>query len=41
MKKGAIILDVGVNKGIPGIDPSPVVGDVEFEEVILVNSKYK
>ncbi|KAL4498512.1 hypothetical protein ABPG72_019630 [Tetrahymena utriculariae] len=32
IKKGAIVLDAGVNKGIPEIDPSKVVGDVEFEE---------
>lgn len=27
------MLDVGVNNGIPGVDPHKIVGDVEFEEV--------
>lgn len=27
------MLDVGVNNGIPGVDPHRIVGDVEFEEV--------
>jgi methylenetetrahydrofolate dehydrogenase (NADP+)/methenyltetrahydrofolate cyclohydrolase len=38
IKPGTIILDVGINDGIPGKDKKNLVGDVEFEEA-LKNAK--
>jgi 5,10-methylene-tetrahydrofolate dehydrogenase/methenyl tetrahydrofolate cyclohydrolase len=36
---GAIVIDVGVNQGVPGVDEKSIVGDVEYEEVILAYIK--
>jgi methylenetetrahydrofolate dehydrogenase (NADP+)/methenyltetrahydrofolate cyclohydrolase len=30
VKKGAIVIDVGINKGVYGNDTNNIVGDVDF-----------
>ena len=32
---GSIVIDAGVSRGIQGVDEKSIVGDVEFEEVII------
>jgi methylenetetrahydrofolate dehydrogenase (NADP+)/methenyltetrahydrofolate cyclohydrolase len=36
IKRGAIVIDAGINRGIPGVDAKKIVGDVEFAEVQLI-----
>lgn len=33
IKKGAVVIDVGINKGISGLDSKKIVGDIEFSKV--------